>query len=398
MPQRHRSAPQVEGIYLDYQGSTPLDPAVVEAMLPWWQHHVGNPYSGEHTFGSRAAEAIENARTQIAGLLSVEGNSILFTSSGTESNNLAILGTARGDTGGRRKILVSAIEHTSVLAPAKVLESEGFQCVVLPVDSNGYVVREAFLDALGADVSLVSVGAVNKEIGTIEDIQWVTERCHEFGALLHSDAAQALTAESLPLSTWGVDLASVSAHKAYGPQGIGALYLAPASIQRLHALQFGGNQERGLRPGTLPTALCIGFGVACEILRSNGQIERSRVRQLQVLLISSLLRSIPGAQLNGPDGQRHPGNVNVLIDGIDARELVERLQPTVALVSGSDFHTGAHVPSHVLRAIGLSTEDAHASVRMSIGRYTTEEEIRKAVAYMASEVERMRESRKRIGE
>jgi cysteine desulfurase len=304
---------------------------------------------------------------------------------------LAILGIARGEKGSRRKVLVSGIEHRSILAPAKALESEGFRCVVLPVDSSGYLVRDAFLSALGEDVSLVSVGAVNKEIGTIQDIRWVAERCHEVGALLHSDVAQAPVAENVPVSTWGVDLASLSAHKAYGPQGIGALYLAPGCLQRLRALQFGGNQEHGLRPGTLPTALCVGFGVACELLRLNGAAERIRVRQLQVLLITSILDQIPGTKLNGPDDRRHPGNVNVLINGIDARELVERLQPTVALVSGSDFHTGAHVPSHVLQAIGLSGDEAHASLRMSIGRFTTDTEITKAVPYMASEVNRMRE-------
>lgn len=381
-------APSSEGIYLDYQASTPVDPEVLEAMLPWWRHGgTGNPHSHEHAFGWRAAKAIDDARSQIAALIGAESEDLIFTSGATESNNVAILGTMRAEEPARRTFLLTAIDHASVLGPATTLSREGFHCVALPVDSNGHLQRDSFLSYLTPDVRLVSVGAANNEIGTLQDLPWIAARCHEVGALLHTDAAQALTALPVSVSEWGVDLASFSAHKAYGPQGVGALYVAPGLIRRLRAHYFGGGQQSGVRPGTLPTALCAGFGAACEILSRQGHVERESVARLRDRLVSSLLKAIPGAALNGPREVRHPGNANLRIPGIVASDLIQRLQPIVALSSGSACHSGSDQPSHVLRAIGLTDETARASVRVALGRFTTDSGIATAVALIVSAVQ-----------
>ena len=376
-------APPSDGIYLDYQASTPVDPDVLEAMMPWWRlGGAGNPHSHEHAFGWRAAEAIDHARTQIGDLIGAEGQDVIFTSGATESNNLAIFGTMRALESKRRTLLVTAIDHASILGPAEKLGNEGFRCVTVPVDAEGRLLREAFLNRLNDDVLLVSVGAANNEIGTLQDLPWIAERCHEVGAILHTDAAQSLTAAPVSVGSWGVDLASFSGHKAYGPQGIGALYIAPGIPRRLRAVSVGGGQQSGLRPGTLPTALCAGFGMACHLLRKQGAIERQRVERLRDRLVSLLIEAIPEALLNGPRESRHPGNANLRIPGIDATDLIQRLQPTVALSSGSACHSGSDQPSHVLVAIGLTDRAARESVRLGTGRFTTDAEIGTAVEAM----------------
>jgi cysteine desulfurase len=361
-------------VYLDYHASTPVDPRVVEAMLPWWQGRPGNAHSDEHSFGWRARAAIQTARTQIANLTDADSEDIIFTSGATESNNLAILGAARGQNSTRRTLLVTEIEHSSVLGPAHALEREGFRCVTLPVDGYGFVDRDTLLNNLSEDTALVSVGACNNEIGTLQDLQWIAKRCHEVGALFHTDAAQSLTASALMLSRWDVDLASLSAHKAYGPQGIGALYVRAGLSRVMQPTSFGGGQQHNLRPGSLPTALCVGFGMACELIRSLGNDERQRIRMMRDRLIASLLE-IRGTSLNGPSECRHPGNVNIEMSGVDARDLIQRMQPEIGLSTGSACHSGSEEPSQVLTAIGLTKERAFASFRIGIGRFTTELEI-----------------------
>lgn len=378
---------QGSGIYLDYQASTPVDPAVVEAMLPWWhQSGVGNPHSYEHAFGWRAAKAVDEARAKIAALLGADDQDVIFTSGATESNNLAIFGAVRAAQSKRRTLLVTAIEHASILGPVTMLSEDGFQCVVLPVDSSGRLDREAFLQQLNDDVLLVSVGVANNEIGTIQDLPWIADRCHEYGAMLHTDAAQALTVAPISIQEWDVDLASFSAHKAYGPQGIGALYVAPSARKRLRALSFGGGQQSGMRPGTLPTALCVGFGMACHILQTSCSTEPQRISRLRDRLVNSLLEAIPGTLLNGPSQNRTPGNANLQIPGIEAADLIQRLQPVVALSSGSACHSGSDRPSHVLLAIGLNDRAARESVRLGVGRFTTDADVAVAIEAIVSEV------------
>lgn len=384
-------APPSDGIYLDYHASTPVDPAVIEAMLPWWQHGTGNPHSHEHAFGWRAAEAVDRARTQIADLIGADSQDVIFTSGATDANNLAILGTMRCGESSRRTLLTTAIDHASILGPASALREEGFRCIALPVDPDGFLLRDAFLDALGEDVLLVSVGAANNEIGTLQDVPWIADRCHEVGALLHTDAAQALTAARPSFSDWGVDLASLSAHKAYGPQGIGALFIAPGTARHIRALSFGGGQQLGLKPGTLPTALCVGFGEACEILQNQGCAERQRIERLRDVLIASALTAIPGAELNGPREHRHPGNINLRLPCDDARDVIQRMQPAFAISSGSACQSGSDQASHVLEAIGLTGAQARACVRLGIGRFSTVEDVRAVVGAMASAVTASRE-------
>jgi len=371
-------------VYLDYHASTPVDPAVVDAMLPWLQQCIGNPHSEEHSYGWAAREAVEAARSQIAGLIGVDGEDILFTSGATEANNLALLGLMRFPERLRNKLLVSAIDHASILAPAFELRKEGIQCDVIPVESDGSLSRGAFLEMLDDTVHLVSVGAVNGEIGTIQDLQWIADRCHEVGALLHSDCAQALTAVPTLLGDSGADLLSVSAHKAYGPQGVGALYVAPGLMNRMARITFGGGQQLGLRPGTLPTALCVGFGKACHLLSVHGAEERDAIARMRDAFIVTIHSKIPQTTLNGPVTLRHPGNINLQISEVDAREIIQRMQPGVALSTGSACHSGSHEPSHVLRAIGLTADQAFASLRFGIGRFTTLVQLEAAAESLAA--------------
>ena len=370
-------------VYLDYHASTPVDPDVIEEMLPWWRQHTGNPHSEEHSFGWAAREGIERAKTQIAALIGVDAEDILFTSGATEANNIALLGLMRFPGRGRNRLLVSAIEHASVLGPAFELKSEGVHCDVIPVESDGTLNRDAFLEMLDESVHLVSVGAVNGEIGTIQDLKWIADRCHEVGALLHSDCAQALTAAPELVGDSGTDLASLSAHKAYGPQGVGALYIAPGIAKRMAHLTFGGGQQFGLRPGTLPTALCVGLGAACQILSTNGSAEREEISSLRETLIAAALRTFPKAAINGPRTNRHPGNISLRIADTDARDIIQRLQPSIALSTGSACHSGSHEPSHVLSAIGLPANQAFASFRIGIGRFTTISQIETALDSLA---------------
>lgn len=364
------------GIYLDYQASTPVDPKVVESMLRWWRPSaVGNPHSHEHVHGWRAAQAVDTARGQVADLIGSDAQDIIFTSGATESNNLAILGVVRGRAAERRTVITLASEHSSVLGPAFALREEGFRCIALPVDSEGFIRRDAFLETLTEDVSLVSVAAANNEIGTLQDLPWIADQCHALGVLLHADGAQALTAKRLSLSAWGVDLASLSAHKSYGPQGVGALFVAPGVAREIHPICFGGGQQLSLRPGTLPTALCVGFGEACAILSAVGAAERERTQLLRDQLIDRLLSAIAGATLNGSRTIRHPGNINMQLPCDDARDVIQRLQPRVALSSGSACHSGSDQPSHVLKAIGLTSTEARSSIRLGLGRFTTHNEV-----------------------
>ncbi len=371
-------------IYLDYHASTPVDAAVIDAMLPWWQHRTGNPHSEEHSFGWRARAGIEQAKTQIAGLIRVDAEDIIFTSGATEANNLALLGLMRFPDRRRNKLLVSAIEHASALGPAFELRNEGIQCGVIPVGPDGALNRDAFLTMLDDDVLLVSVGAVNGEVGTIQDISWIADQCHERGALLHTDGAQALTAIPALLGESGADLVSISAHKAYGPQGVGALYIAPGITNRMVPLAFGGGQQSGLRPGTLPTALCVGFGAACDLLSVHGAGEREEVARMRDAFIANTLRKMPEATINGPRINRHPGNISLQLLGVDAREIIQRVQPAIALSTGSACHSGSNEPSGVLRAIGLTTDQAFASLRLGIGRFTTVAQLDAAIELLAT--------------
>lgn len=376
-------------LYLDYQASTPVDPAVSAAMTRCLGM-TGNPHSSEHAFGWSAHTAVEEARGKVADLIGADPADVVFTSGATESNNLAFFGVCGNKPRTRDLILVSAVEHASVLGPASRLAELGFRVVLLPVDGAGRLSPETLREALDDHVLLVSVGAVNGEVGSIQDLGQIATLCHNSGALLHSDAAQALAATRLNLSDTPVDLLSVSAHKAYGPQGIGALVVAPHVRRALMPLFFGGNQQDGLRPGTTPVALAVGFGHSCDILKRVGDDERRRMSELRDRLYASLCNRIPDLALNGDRTARHPGNLNVQLPGTDARDVIQRLQPTLACSTGSACHSGSEEPSHVLVAMGLTRSQAQGSLRLGVGRFTSHDDVDRAATMIAEAFEASR--------
>lgn len=371
-------------IYLDNQASTPIDPRVMAAMAPFFLEHFGNPHSVDHLAGWRAHEAVDIAATKIASVLDGDSDEIIFTSGATEANNLAILGMARRAPPSRQRILVSSIEHKCVLAAARMAASCGLTVELLPVDCHGLVNLDDLQRRLRPDVLLVSVMAVNNEIGTIQPIDEIARLAHTVGAYMHTDAVHAFAA-GLDLGSWDVDLMSLSGHKIYGPKGIGALFIRREIQRNVEPLMYGGGQQNGLRSGTLPVPLCAGFAAAVSLMNSEGaEEERQRLRTLRDALTTKLRHVDERIQLNGPTGNaRHPGNANLRFPGFDAQDILTVLQPRVAASTGSACTSGEVRASHVLEAIGLTTEEAESSVRFSMGRFTTDDEIDEAVALIA---------------
>lgn len=373
-----------EGIYLDYQASTPLDPRVAEVMAPYWAEYCGNPHSIEHAFGWAADEAVEAARGQIAASVRADADEIVFTSGATEANNMAVLGVARAAPSGKNKIVVSAIEHKSVLASARALVDNGFELTVIPVGNDGIVDLERLSSVVDERTALVSVMAVNNEIGTVQPVSEIAAICRATGAAFHVDAAQGLAFLRIDVTEIGADIMSLSSHKAYGPKGVGALYVRRGLTPRLRPIMFGGDQEGGLRPGTLPVPLCVGFGEACRILDAEREQDISVASSLRDMLLKSIRSRLPDVKVNGPLSNRHPGNLNLLIPGVEAGLLLNGLQPEVAASSGSACTSGFQESSHVLRAIGLTQAEAMSSVRFAVGRFTTTEQINRAAELICS--------------
>ncbi len=362
--------PDSQTIYADYQATTPADPRVLAAMEPYWRDSFGNPHSSDHVMGWDAEGAVIDAAASIAALIGADASEIVFTSGATEANNLAILGLARRAPRGRRRILASAIEHKSVLAAARALEErEGFTVELIPVDHDGLVRSDELREQLSDDVLLVSMMAVNNEIGTVQNISDIAELSRAHNTLLHCDAAQAPCGMDVCDLADFADLLSLSGHKIYGPKGIGALYVRHGLEHCLEPMIYGGEQQGGLRSGTVPVPLCVGMGCAAELITGEaGTEERQRIAQLRDTFINGL----PNVILNGPNGTtRHPGNVNVQFPGTNAQDLLASMQPMLAASTGSACASGIPEPSHVLRAIGLSTEEADSSVRFSFGRFSS---------------------------
>jgi len=369
----------IRPIYLDNHATTPTDPHVVEAMLPWWNDQFGNPHSSDHWFGWTANQAVDEARSSVAQLICAEPNEIIFTSGATEANNLAIVGAARARHPHRSRVVVSAIEHKCVLESAAQLGREGFAVDIVPVDGDGQVRLDRLSDLLTDKTAIVSIMPVNNEIGSIQPIDEISKLCVSAGAWLHCDAAQAPAAIALDVASCGIDLLSLSSHKIYGPMGIGALF-ARADIQSsIQPINYGGGQEQGLRSGTIPTPLCVGFGEAAHLMSESFEDEAIFLRQLRDALWEGIRRISPTACLNGSATRRHPANLNVTFSGCDASALIGSLQPHMALSTGSACTTGIPEPSHVLTALGLSLEDAECSVRFGVGRFNSMDEIQNAV-------------------
>lgn len=387
---RPTSAARPGRIYFDYQASTPIDAEVFDAMVPYFLTEFGNPHSADHAFGWKADDAISEARSKVASSVGAEPDEIVFTSGATEANNLAIFGIARARAVQRRRIVVSAIEHKSVLAVSMALAREGFEIAVIPVSPDGIVQVEVAAQLIDERTSIVSVMAVNNEIGTIQPIREIAAMARSVGAIFHSDAAQALASIPLNVGDLGIDLMSLTAHKCYGPKGVGALYVRRDLKDRPTPIILGGGQEGGLRSGTLPTPLCVGFGIASAIIRARGDGEVRQVRTLRDKFLTELQNVLDGVHVNGALESRHPGNLNVRFEGVEATLLLQSLQPAIAASTGSACTSGIPEPSHVLRAIGLSAEEAETSIRFSIGRFTTDFEIAHVVELIVTRVRELR--------
>lgn len=376
-------------IYLDHQATTPCAPSVVDAMAPFWTAEFGNPHSSAHAFGWRAEDAVSAARERIAELIRAEREEIVFTSGATEANNLALLGLLGHQRADGRSVVVSAIEHKCVLQSARQLERNGFEVRKAPVSASGHVDMEALATLIDARTALVSVMLVNNEIGTLQPIAAISGICRRTDAVLHCDAAQAPTGVRIDVEELGVDLLSLSSHKMYGPKGIGALFVSRAVRQRIRPIIHGGGQEGGLRSGTLPTPLCVGFGEAARVARARLQDDVAHLSRSREAFLDVLHARVSDAVINGV-GPRHPGHLNLRFPGLDAELLVANLQPGLAASTGAACSSGIPEPSHVLRAIGLDGEAAGECVRFGFGRSTDVETARESASILATAIEEIR--------
>ena len=377
-------------IYLDSHATTPVDPRVLEMMLPFFTEHFGNASSRNHPFGWKAGKAVEQARGQVGSLIGARFRDVVFTSGATESNNLAIKGVAARAPAGRRHVVTIATEHRAVLDPCRTLEREGFRVTYLGVDREGQVDLDRLRDAVSADTLLVSAMSANNEIGVLHPLREIAAIAHAQGALFHCDAAQSAGLVPLNVNELGIDLVSLSAHKMYGPKGVGALSVAKRDPAiDLEARVDGGGHERGYRSGTLNVPAIVGFGKAAELCRSQADTEAARLRALRDRLWMAL-SNLDGVYLNGPMEPRLPNNLNLRVDEVHGESLLKAIAGDVAVSSGAACATASAEPSHVLRAMGLSDEAARASIRFGLGRFTTEQEIDAAAAIVIDAVRHLR--------
>ena len=387
--------PNTLPIYLDNQASTPVDPRVLEAMLPYFTIDYANPHSESHVYGHRAMAAIDAARAEVAALIGADAREIVFTSGATEANNLALKGAAHfareHPTAGpaRDHIVTLRTEHKCVLESCASLEREGFRVTYLDVAENGLIDLEAFAAALTENTLIASVMAAHNEIGVLQPMAEIGALCRAKGVLLHTDAAQALGKIPLDVEAMKIDLMSMSGHKIYGPKGVGALYVRRRPRVRLVPLIDGGGQERGVRSGTLPTPLCVGFGKACALAAEEMAGEAARLKDLRERLRASLAGRVPGLMINGDLDHRLPGSLNVSVPGTTAPDLIAACQ-SIAISTGSACTSASVEPSYVLRALGLSDARANASIRVGLGRFTTESDVDYAADAIAAAAERLR--------
>ena len=377
-------------IYLDYQATTPLDPRVLEAMMPYFTYKFGNPHSRSHAYGWEAEEAVEKARGQVAKLIGADEKEVIFTSGATESNNLAIKGAAEFYKDRRDHIVTTVTEHKCVLDTCRHLEQQGFKVTYLPVQKSGLVDLDQLRAAVTDKTVVVSIMAVNNEIGVIQPLAEIGKICREKGAFFHTDAAQAAGKIPLDVEAMNIDLMSISGHKIYGPKGIGALYVRRRPRVRLVALINGGGQERGFRSGTLPTPLCVGLGEAAEIAMKEMDAESKRLKKLQERLLKGLQSKLPEIYINGDLDHRIPGNLNISFAYVEGESLMMGIKG-LSVSSGSACTSASLEPSYVLRALGVDEELAHTSLRIGLGRFTTEQEVDTAVEELVRHVNKLRE-------
>ncbi len=376
-------------IYLDYGATTPVDPRVVDAMIPWLREHFGNPASRSHAWGWEAEEAVEAARGYVADLIGADPREIVWTSGATESNNLALKGAANFYKGKGKHLITVKTEHKAVLDTMRELERQGFEVTYLDVQENGLLDLEAFKAAIRPDTILASVMFVNNEIGVIQDIVALGNICREKGVIFHVDAAQATGKVEIDVKTLPVDLMSLASHKTYGPKGIGALYVRRKPRVRLEAQMHGGGHERGMRSGTLPTHQIVGMGEAFRIAKLEMKDDIAKAARLQKRLLDGL-KDVEQVFINGDLEHRVPHNLNMSFNFVEGESLIMGIKG-LAVSSGSACTSASLEPSYVLRALGRSDELAHSSLRMTIGRFTTEEEIDYAISTIKHNVAKLRE-------
>lgn len=375
-------------IYLDYSATTPVDPRVAEKMMQYLTNDFGNPASRSHSYGWSAEEAVENARRQVAGLVGCDPREIIWTSGATESINLALKGAAKFNQQKGRHIVTVKTEHKATLDTCRELEREGWSVTYLDVDTDGMIDLAELENVIGSDTVLVSVMMVNNEIGVIQDIEGIGEICRSKSVIFHVDAAQATGKVGIDLAKLKVDLMSFSAHKTYGPKGMGALYIRRKPRVRIEAQIHGGGHERGMRSGTLATHQIVGMGEAFQIAGEEMAGERSRIGSLRDRLWKGI-KDIPEVYINGSMTHRVPHNLNVSFNYIEGESMIMSLKE-LAVSSGSACTSASLEPSYVLRALGRSDELAHSSIRFTIGRFTTEEDIDRAVILVNNRVEKLR--------
>lgn len=377
-------------VYLDYQATTPMDPRVLEAMMPYFTEKFGNPHSRNHVHGWESEQGVETARAQVAELINADEREIVFTSGATESNNLAIGGVARFYKDKRNHIVTLVTEHKCVLDTCRHLESEGFEVTYLPVRTDGIVDLAQLEAAITDKTVLVSVMGVNNEIGVIQPLAEIGKLCRAKGAFFHTDCAQAYGKIPLDVEAMNIDLMSISGHKIYGPKGIGALYVRRKPRVRLQAMIHGGGQERGMRSGTLPTPLCVGLGEAAAICKREMASEAEKLAKLRDRFLTRIRDRLPEVFMNGDETQRIPGNLNLSFAYVEGEGLMMGIKD-LSVSSGSACTSASLEPSYVLRALGVEEELAHTSLRIGFGRFTTDAEVDYAADRIIAAVQKLRE-------
>lgn len=377
-------------IYLDYQATTPMDPRVIEKMMPYFTDHFGNPHSRNHAMGWVAEDACETARQQVASLINANPKEIVFTSGATESNNLAIKGVLDFYGDQKNHIVTCVTEHKCVLDTCRHLEQKGFEVTYLPVQKDGLINLQDLENAITDKTALVSIMMVNNEIGVIQPVKAIGAICRKKGVFFHTDAAQAVGKINVDVEDMNIDLLSISGHKLYGPKGVGALFVRRKPRVRVIAQMNGGGQERGMRSGTLSPALCAGLGEACAVAEKEMASDNERIRGYYDYMLSNLQDQLPEVFLNGHSEARYRGNLNLSFAYVEGESLLGHLK-NIALSSGSACTSASLEPSYVLRALGVSVELAHTSLRIGFGRFTTKEEVDYATKKIIEAVTRLRE-------
>lgn len=383
-----------DAIYLDYQASTPLDPRVEAVMAACHEPLFANPHSIQHTLGQAAANALDTARADIEYIIGADEEAVIFTSGATEANNQAIASVLMANNGKRGKLLISTTEHKCIKNAAYFYAPRfGCEVVEIPVLESGLIDIDAYRELLSDEVALVCIMAVNNEIGTIQDIPVLAQMAHDHGALFHCDAAQAPEAIDIDVKAWQVDMLSLSAHKVYGPKGIGALYMKKLLQASLPPLIHGGGQQAGMRSGTVPTTLCLGFAEALKISQQEAGESRPRLNALKQHFLRGLKTADIEFSLNGSQEYCHPGNCNIRVEGIDSSTLIDAMQPNLCVSTGSACNSEMVIISHVLKAIGLSDSEATSALRFSLGRFTDKAQIDRAVAVLRDSIDWITEAR-----